>query len=157
MKCSFFGCKKYTFEQFYFMRRLMMRLIEEKDVDTFYIVHQGSLDRVGIALVDYIRAEKHPKINLRYALPTGEVTENIEIFTRIAELEYNKEMPPYRAIALRYIAMFKSMDYIIASCRSEEAQKLLIEVSAQYKAKLIIVDNVDTDCERGIIYGKDAL
>jgi len=143
LTCSFFGCRKYTFELFYFVRKAAKDLIETKGVDTFYICQQGALDRTAVAVVDHLRLYTHPHISLKYTLPNGQGEQELQEFTRIAELEYDKEMPPARAIAKRYLGMFQRMDYVIASCQNEDAIAPLAELSKKYNAEIRFVNDKD--------------
>ncbi len=142
LTCSFFGSRKYTFELFYFVRKQAKKLIENEGVDTFYICQQGSLDRTAVAVVEHLRYT-YPDLNLKYALPDGKGEKELQEFTRIAELEYDKEMPSPRAIAKRYLGMFQSMDFLIASCRNEDAIAPLAEMAKKYNVGIRFVDDED--------------
>ncbi len=142
MTCSFFGCKKYTFELFYYVRKAAKELIEQKGVDTFYICQQGSLDRTAVAVVEHLRYT-YPDLNLKYALPDGKGEKQLQEFTRIAELEYDKEMPSARAIAKRYLGMFQSMDFVIAACVNEAAVAPIVEMAEKYEVGILVVEDKD--------------
>ena len=140
MTCSFFGCNKYSFELFYFVRKTAKDLIENHDVDTFYICQQGTLDRTAVAVLDHLRLYTHPHIKMKYALPNEQGTKDLQAFTRLAQLEYDKNMPPHKAIAKRYIGMLQTMDFVIVSCQNKEVLPLLSELAKNYKAQLCFVD-----------------
>ncbi|MBQ3518533.1 MAG: hypothetical protein IKJ63_10505 [Clostridia bacterium] len=140
MTCSFFGSRKYTFELFYFVRRAAKKLIEENGVDTFYICQQGTLDRTAVAVVEHLRYT-YPALNLKYALPDGKGEKELQECTRIAELEYNKDMPSARAIAKRYLGMLQSMDFVIAACVNEDAVAPIVTMAEKYNTRILLVDD----------------
>ena len=142
MICSFFGSKKYTFELFYSVRKVAKRLIENEGVDTFYICQQGDMDATANAVVEHLRYT-YPKLNLKYALPDGKGKEDLQECTRMAQLEYGRNMPPPQAIAKRYLGMFQSMDFVIASCANEEAIAPAKAMAEKYKTVIFFVDDKD--------------
>lgn len=142
MTCSFFGSKKYTFELFYFVRKVAKNLIEKEGVDTFYICQQGNIDVTANAVVEHLRYT-YPNLNLKYALPDGKGKEDLQECTRLAELEYGRDMPPPKAIAKRYLGMFQSMDFVIAACVNEDTIAPAKAMAEKYNVGIFFVDDKD--------------
>ncbi len=142
MTCSFFGSKKYSFELFFFVRKIARQLIEAEGVDTFYICQQGDMDITANVVVEHLR-HMYPQLKLKFALPDGRGKRDLQECTRIAELEYGKEIPPAKAIAKRYLGMFQSMDFVIASCENAEAAAAVRAMAEKYNVGIFFVDDED--------------
>ncbi len=125
---------------FYFVRSEAKRLIEENGVDTFYICHQGRFDKTAAIVVDHLRHE-YPNIRLKYALPDGKGKKELAECMKLAELEYDKQMPPAKAISKRYLGMLQSVDFVIASCRNEQAVEPLLHLAEKYNTEIRVIKN----------------
>lgn len=142
MKCTFFGHGDAPEEIRARLKEVIVDLIKNKDVDTFYVGTHGNFDNMAYSILRELKTIYH--MNFFVVLPCVPVKENKygnEINTIVPEGIEN--VPPRWGIIYRNKWMIKKSDYVIVYVTREMGGAAKFKKYAQKENKSII--NIGTD------------
>lgn len=113
--CTFFGHRDCPSASKPLMREVLIELIEQQNVDTFYVGHQGAFDFLVQAVLSEL-AEEHPHI--RYAIVLARLPQQSKTYD---PLDYSntllpegiENIPPQFAISWRNEWMLKQASVVV--------------------------------------------
>ncbi len=114
--CTFFGHRDCPDSIRPVLREAILRLIQEENVDQFYVGHQGRFDRLALDLLQQMAAE-YPHIRYQVVLAYLPVHQNgTSVLSPVNSLlpEGIESVPKRFAIAHRNRWLVQNTDYVIA-------------------------------------------
>ena len=135
--CTFFGHKNTTSHIKPLLKSTIIRLIEDEDVDNFYVGKEGNFDFYVAQVLKEIKAT-YPHINYSVVLAyLHKSADKDEDYTDTIYPEGLEKVPPKFAIVKRNLWMIKNSDYVIAYVKAIGGAKQFMEL-AESKGKVVI-------------------
>ena len=138
MTCTFIGSREPTASLYFSMETVLIDLITNKGVNTFYIGHQGLTDETArTVLADLTR--RFRSIRTFLLLHGCKNNNDIAICTQVSRLEHDGDLPPHTAYAERYLGLLENFDYVIVACRNPQAAEYIQQIAEKYNATVLVI------------------
>ena len=110
MICTFFGHRDTPQEIELYLKPILIDLIENKNINTFYVGNQGNFDKIVRKTLHQLKTD-YPYIN--YTIVLAYLSPKIDDFTNTIFPEGLEQVPPKYAISKRNYWMIQNSDYVI--------------------------------------------
>ena len=133
MICTFFGHRDTPQEIELYLKPILIDLIENKNINTFYVGNQGNFDKIVRKTLHQLKTD-YPYIN--YTIVLAYLSPKIEDFTNTIFPEGLEQVPPKYAISKRNYWMIQNSDYVICYVKHKIGVPLILRNMQKNRVKL---------------------
>lgn len=138
MICTFFGHKDTSWEIKSVLRATLIELIEEKQVSTFFIGHQGNFDRIAKTVLKGLKQE-YPNISFWVVISSlAQANKEGQDGTQTLFPEGLENIHPRFALDRRNVWLVENSDYVVTYVTRSFGGAAKFKALAERKGKTVL-------------------
>lgn len=140
MKCTFFGHSDTPWEIQQNLEEILSKLIETRNVNTFYLGNQGNFDRIALKALKNLK-NTYTDINFMIVLayiPHKKSSDSNDIHSDTIYPECLENTPPKYAIIKRNLWMIDKCDYVVTYVKYHFGGAAKFKLISERKSKTVI-------------------
>ncbi len=135
MICTFFGHRDTPQEIELYLKPILIDLIENKNINTFYVGNQGNFDKIVKKTLHQLKTD-YPYIN--HTIVLAYLSPKIDDFTNTIFPECLEQVPPKYAISKRNYWMIQNSDYVVCYVKHKIGGAAHFKEYSEKQGKIVI-------------------
>ena len=146
MVCTFFGHKDLSSDIDYVLHSVLSDLIDNRNVDTFYLGNQGNYDKSVLRVLKKL-SNQYPQIKVTVVLAYLPTKRNQKINCDTLYPDGMENVPLKFAISKRNMWMIEKSDFVVTYVKHQTGNAAKFKEIAEKKGKTVInTATLKTDC-----------